>query len=75
MYNNINGQSRNMWDEMYAKNSGADILCLTERDWKQGNKGKALKGFKRYWKRHPAEGKKAGVTSFIKENQLRMNQA
>ena len=55
VYNNINGQSRNMWDEMYAKNSRADIICLTQRDWKQGNKGKVK--VKVYWKRHPAEGK------------------
>ena len=71
VYNNINGQTRNMWDEieMYTKDRMADIVCLTETHWKQGDKGKSLNGFKRYWRRRPAEGKKGGgVAIFVKDN-------
>lgn len=71
MYNNINGQTKNLWDEIEtrARELGTDVICLAETHWKEGDKGQQIKGFRRYWKgRAPEEKKGGGVAIFVKND-------
>ncbi len=72
MYNNINGQSRNLWDEIESRTreQGADIICLTETHWKEGDKGQEVKGYRRYWRRRAPEEKKGGGVAIFVKNDL-----
>ncbi len=75
MYNNINGQSGNMWEEICerAKANDADVICLTETHWKVGHQGRNIDGYRRYWRRrNPEERKGGGIAMYVKENMKAM---
>ena len=52
-----------------VENTTPEIVCLVEINWREGNKGKQPRGYKRYWNcRNIISKKGRGLAIFVKKN-------